>query len=50
MKNPKWLAAIRPMNNDDLGSYEQRNWNNDGTVQTMARIDAPAEGDLPAGP
>jgi DMSO/TMAO reductase YedYZ molybdopterin-dependent catalytic subunit len=50
MKNPKWLAAIRPMTNDYLGWYEQRNWNKDGIVQTMARIDVPAGGDLTAGP
>jgi hypothetical protein len=44
MKNPKWLAAIRPMRGDYLGWYEQRNWNKDGIVKTMARIDVPADG------
>jgi DMSO/TMAO reductase YedYZ molybdopterin-dependent catalytic subunit len=49
MKSPKWLAAIRPMTQEYLGWYEQRNWNKEGIVRTMARIDVPASGDLPAG-
>jgi DMSO/TMAO reductase YedYZ molybdopterin-dependent catalytic subunit len=44
MKNPKWLTAIRALNEDYLGWYEQRNWNPDGIVKTMARIDVPADG------
>jgi DMSO/TMAO reductase YedYZ molybdopterin-dependent catalytic subunit len=44
MKNPKWLAAIRPVRDEFLGWYEQRNWNKDGIVKTMARIDVPAGG------
>ncbi len=44
MKNPKWLTAIRALNTDFLGWYEQRNWNKDGFVKTMARIDVPADG------
>lgn len=51
MKNPKWLAGIRAMNKEYAGWYEQRNWNKDGIVKTMARIDTPADGDkLGAGP
>ncbi|MBV9546535.1 MAG: molybdopterin-dependent oxidoreductase, partial [Chloroflexi bacterium] len=50
MKNPKWLAGIRAMTQDYAGWYEQRNWNKDGIVKTMARIDVPADGaTLPAG-
>jgi len=50
MKNPKWLAAIRPMRDEYLGWYEQRNWNKEGIVKTMVRIDLPANGDrLPSG-
>ena len=44
MKNPKWLAIIRALSQDYLGWYEQRNWNRDGIVKTMARIDVPADG------
>jgi len=44
MKNPKWLTAIRALRQDYLGWYELRNWNKDGFVQTMARIDVPADG------
>jgi DMSO/TMAO reductase YedYZ molybdopterin-dependent catalytic subunit len=50
MKNPKWLAAIRAMNQEYAGWYEQRNWNPVGIVKTMARIDTPADGaSLPPG-
>ena len=48
MKNPKWLTAIRALNQDYLGWYEQRNWNHDGIVKTMARIDDPVDGASPA--
>ncbi|MFN0072763.1 MAG: molybdopterin-dependent oxidoreductase [Chloroflexota bacterium] len=51
MKNPKWLAAIRPVSQEFLGWYEQRNWNKDGIVKTMSRIDVPADGaSVTAGP
>jgi len=51
MKNPKWLAGIRPMAQDYEGWYEQRNWNKDGIVKTMARIDVPLDGaELRPGP
>jgi DMSO/TMAO reductase YedYZ molybdopterin-dependent catalytic subunit len=51
MKNPKWLAMIRALPRDFLGWYEQRNWNKDGFVKTMARIDVPGDGSLlAAGP
>lgn len=50
MKNPKWLAGIRAMTQQYQGWYEQRNWNKDGIVKTMARIDLPVDGArLPAG-
>jgi DMSO/TMAO reductase YedYZ molybdopterin-dependent catalytic subunit len=44
MKNPKWLAGIRAMTQEYTGWYEQRNWNKDGIVKTMSRIDTPADG------
>ncbi|MBV9354035.1 MAG: molybdopterin-dependent oxidoreductase [Chloroflexi bacterium] len=50
MKNPKWVAAIRPMNQEFQGWYEQRGWNKDAIVKTMTRIDLPVDGSmLPAG-
>jgi DMSO/TMAO reductase YedYZ molybdopterin-dependent catalytic subunit len=50
MKNPKWLAGIRAMTQEYAGWYEQRNWNKDGIVKTMARIDVPLDGaTLPSG-
>jgi DMSO/TMAO reductase YedYZ molybdopterin-dependent catalytic subunit len=44
MKNPKWLAGIRAMSQEYAGWYEQRNWNKDGIVKTMSRIDTPVDG------
>jgi DMSO/TMAO reductase YedYZ molybdopterin-dependent catalytic subunit len=44
MKNPKWLAGIRAMNQAYAGWYEVRGWNKDGIVKTMSRIDSPADG------
>jgi Tfp pilus tip-associated adhesin PilY1 len=44
MKNPKWLAGIRAMNQEHAGWYEQRNWNKAGIVKTMSRIDVPVNG------
>lgn len=44
MKNPKWLAGIRAMTQEYAGWYEQRNWNKNGIVKTMSRIDTPADG------
>jgi DMSO/TMAO reductase YedYZ molybdopterin-dependent catalytic subunit len=44
MKNPKWLAAIRAMPQEYAGWYERRNWNKDGIVKTMSRIDVPIDG------
>jgi hypothetical protein len=44
MKNPKWLAGIRAMTQEYQGWYEQRNWNKDGIVKTMSRIDLPLDG------
>src|SRR6202048_1524454 len=50
MKNPKWLVGIRAMSHEFQGWYEQRNWNKDGIVRTMSRIDVPVDGSkLPSG-
>ena len=50
MKNPKWLAGIRAMDREYAGWYEQRNWDKDGIVKTMSRIDSPVDGaTLPSG-
>ncbi|HEV7662110.1 MAG TPA: molybdopterin-dependent oxidoreductase, partial [Chloroflexota bacterium] len=44
MKNPKWLAGIRAMTQTYQDWYQQRNWNKDGIVKTMSRIDLPVDG------
>ena len=44
MKNPKWLAGIRPMNQPFADWYQQRGWTKDGIVKTMSRIDLPVDG------
>jgi DMSO/TMAO reductase YedYZ molybdopterin-dependent catalytic subunit len=44
MKNPKWLTGVRAMTQEHTGWYEQRNWNKEGFVKTMARIDVPVDG------
>lgn len=50
-KSPKWIRVIRPARREVLDWYGQRNWNREGIVRTMTRIDLPAPGaTLPAGP
>jgi DMSO/TMAO reductase YedYZ molybdopterin-dependent catalytic subunit len=44
MKNPKWLAGIRALNQPYTDWYQQRGWTRDGIVKTMSRIDTPADG------
>jgi DMSO/TMAO reductase YedYZ molybdopterin-dependent catalytic subunit len=44
MKNAKWVMAVRPMSQQYVDYYGQRNWNQQGIVKTMARIDQPAPG------
>jgi DMSO/TMAO reductase YedYZ molybdopterin-dependent catalytic subunit len=49
-KSPKWLTAIRPTSGMPLDWYGRRNWNKEGVVKTMARIDVPAPyATVPAG-
>ena len=51
MKNAKWVMALRPMSQQFADWYGQRNWNREGIVKTMTRIDTPAPGaELPPGP
>jgi DMSO/TMAO reductase YedYZ molybdopterin-dependent catalytic subunit len=51
MKNAKWVMALRPMSQQFADWYGQRNWNRDGIVKTMSRIDTPAPGaELTPGP
>jgi len=51
MKNPKWLAGIRALDQPYADWYQQRGWTKDGIVKTMSRIDVPADGaSLAAGP
>jgi DMSO/TMAO reductase YedYZ molybdopterin-dependent catalytic subunit len=50
-KSPKWIRIIRPSTRPVLDWYGQRNWNKDGIVRTMTRIDVPAPAaTVPAGP
>jgi DMSO/TMAO reductase YedYZ molybdopterin-dependent catalytic subunit len=44
MKSAKWVVGIRAVPDDFLGWYEQRSWNKEGIVKTMARIDVPFDG------
>jgi DMSO/TMAO reductase YedYZ molybdopterin-dependent catalytic subunit len=49
-KSPKWVRAIRPSRGEVVDWYGQRNWNRQGIVHTMTRIDVPAPGaSVPAG-
>jgi DMSO/TMAO reductase YedYZ molybdopterin-dependent catalytic subunit len=50
MKNPKWLAGIRALDQPYVDWYQQRGWTRDGIVKTMSRIDLPVDGaSLPVG-
>ena len=50
MKNPKWLAGVRALDQPYTDWYQQRGWTKDGIVKTMSRIDVPADGaQLPPG-
>jgi DMSO/TMAO reductase YedYZ molybdopterin-dependent catalytic subunit len=44
MKNPKWLAGIRALNQPFVDWYQQRGWTRTGLVKTMSRIDVPVDG------
>lgn len=45
MKNPKWLTQVDVVATAEPGFWEQQGWNPDAPVQTMARIDAPRDGE-----
>jgi DMSO/TMAO reductase YedYZ molybdopterin-dependent catalytic subunit len=50
MKNPKWLAGIRALDQPYVDWYQQRGWTRDGIIKTMSRIDVPVDGaSLPSG-
>lgn len=50
MKDPKWLAGIRALDQSYVDWYQQRGWTRDGIVKTMSRIDLPVDGaSLPPG-
>ena len=44
MKNPKWLAGIRALDQTYVDWYQQRGWSRDGIIKTMSRIDVPIDG------
>jgi DMSO/TMAO reductase YedYZ molybdopterin-dependent catalytic subunit len=49
-KSAKWIRIVRPSLQPALDWYGQRNWNKDGFVRTMTRVDLPAPStSLPAG-
>lgn len=51
LKSAKWIVQLSAVTQLTPDWYGQRNWNRDGIVRTMARIDVPANGaQLPAGP
>ncbi|MBV9170380.1 MAG: molybdopterin-dependent oxidoreductase [Chloroflexi bacterium] len=51
MKNTKWVAGIRAVDQPYADWYQQRGWTKDGFVKTMSRIDVPTDGArLDAGP
>ena len=43
-KSAKWITGIRATTGNPLDWYGRRNWNKDGIVKTMTRIDVPAPG------
>jgi DMSO/TMAO reductase YedYZ molybdopterin-dependent catalytic subunit len=43
MKNPKWLAEIRALDQPYVDWYQQRGWSRDGVIKTMSRIDVPVD-------
>jgi DMSO/TMAO reductase YedYZ molybdopterin-dependent catalytic subunit len=50
MKNATWVVGIRALRTEYVDWYGQRNWNRDGIVKTMSRIDVPASGaNVPSG-
>lgn len=46
MKSPKWVIAMRPLNEVHVDWYGQRGWNLNAFVQTITRIDSPVHGQI----
>jgi DMSO/TMAO reductase YedYZ molybdopterin-dependent catalytic subunit len=46
----KWLSAIELTTFEEEGYWISRGWSREGPVKTMARIDVPRRGAVPAGP
>jgi DMSO/TMAO reductase YedYZ molybdopterin-dependent catalytic subunit len=44
MKNVKWITAIRAVDIDVQGYWQERGWSDIATVVTMSRIDIPRDG------
>jgi DMSO/TMAO reductase YedYZ molybdopterin-dependent catalytic subunit len=44
MKSAKWVVNLKPMTQQYVDWYGQRNWSQTGIVKTMSRIDVPANG------
>ncbi len=43
IKNVKWIERIELVAGDFRGYWQQRGWTEDATIQTMSRIDLPAD-------
>jgi DMSO/TMAO reductase YedYZ molybdopterin-dependent catalytic subunit len=46
MKNPKWLTGIQVAKSAPIGYWEGQGWSSQAIVQTMSRIDVPADGSI----
>ncbi len=46
MKSPKWVIAMRPLNDVHVDWYGERGWNLNAFVQTITRIDVPIHGQI----
>jgi DMSO/TMAO reductase YedYZ molybdopterin-dependent catalytic subunit len=44
MKNPKWITRIELSGENRSGFWQQQGWDEQGIVQTMSEITAPADG------
>jgi DMSO/TMAO reductase YedYZ molybdopterin-dependent catalytic subunit len=50
MKNPKWIVKLELVADRTDGYWVRRGWDREAPVQTVARIDTPADNSSVAGP
>ena len=49
-KQPKWLLSIRASERESLGTWEEKGWSNEATIQVNSQIETPKlRQNLPAG-